>query len=231
MVGAASASPPRPAAHLAWPCRKLAYNRGLAASINNGLAKMNEAKADISRMKVGRVAVGSASWGPAVHCHNIEPTAEPLHPASSRMHSSFLVRLPIQSRSSPIPPTPPTSPSPLQGDLAVKNQELAVATHEAEKLLREISDSTAVAEKEKQKVAVIVEAVSKKVRRARGGGGRAAAGRSILFRSLAFAALECRRPACSQDHSGTVPCLHCTYCAHQFPFKGRAPCRPRRSPR
>ena len=45
----------------------------------------------------------------------------------------------------------------------MKNQELAAATREAEKLLREISDSTALAEKEKFKVAVIVEAVSKKV--------------------------------------------------------------------
>ena len=34
---------------------------------------------------------------------------------------------------------------------------------QAEKLLREISDSTALAEKEKNKVAVIVEAVTKKV--------------------------------------------------------------------
>ncbi len=60
------------------------------------------------------------------------------------------------------------SPRPLQAELAVKNQELAAATREAEKLLREISESTAVAEKEKHKVAVIVEAVSKKV----GGGWR-----------------------------------------------------------
>lgn len=45
----------------------------------------------------------------------------------------------------------------------MKNQELAAATKEAEKLLRDISESTAVAEKEKHKVAVIVEAVSKKV--------------------------------------------------------------------
>lgn len=55
----------------------------------------------------------------------------------------------------------------LQAELAVKNQELAAATREAEKLLREISESTATAEKEKHKVAVIVEAVSKQV-----GGGR-----------------------------------------------------------
>ena len=46
----------------------------------------------------------------------------------------------------------------------MKNQELAAATKEAEKLLREISESTAVAEKEKHKVAVIVEAVSKQAR-------------------------------------------------------------------
>lgn len=59
---------------------------------------------------------------------------------------------------------PPVPPSPrLQGELALKNQELAVATREAEKLLGEISESTAMAEKEKHKVAVIVEAVSKKV--------------------------------------------------------------------
>ena len=51
----------------------------------------------------------------------------------------------------------------LQAELAIKNQELAAATREAEKLLREISESTTVAEKEKHKVAVIVEAVSKKV--------------------------------------------------------------------
>eukprot|EP00887_Chlorella_sp_A99_P001633 scaffold8.g1633.t1 len=48
----------------------------------------------------------------------------------------------------------------MKAELAVKNQELAEAAHEAEKLLKEISASTAVAEKEKAKVAVIVEAVS-----------------------------------------------------------------------
>lgn len=42
-------------------CRKLAYNRELAASINSGLGKMNEAKADISRMKVGRRRGGRAA--------------------------------------------------------------------------------------------------------------------------------------------------------------------------
>jgi hypothetical protein len=44
----------------------------------------------------------------------------------------------------------------------VKNVELASAGQEAEKLLREISENTALAEKEKAKVAVIVEQVSKR---------------------------------------------------------------------
>lgn len=43
-----------------------------------------------------------------------------------------------------------------------KLQELAVASREAEALLRSISESTAVAEKEKAKVAVIVGEVSSK---------------------------------------------------------------------
>ena len=49
-------------------------------------------------------------------------------------------------------------------ELAAKNVELAAATREAEGLLASISESTAVAEKEKAKVAVIVDAVSKKAR-------------------------------------------------------------------
>ena len=50
----------------------------------------------------------------------------------------------------------------MQGELAIKNKELAEAAKEAEKLLKEISSNTTLAEKEKQKVAVIVEAVTKK---------------------------------------------------------------------
>ena len=50
----------------------------------------------------------------------------------------------------------------MQVELGVKEQELAVANKEAEVLLEEIGTSTAVAEKEKQKVAVIVEGVTKK---------------------------------------------------------------------
>ena len=48
----------------------------------------------------------------------------------------------------------------LQGELAVKNVELATATRDAEKLLKDISENTAIAETEKRKVAVIVDQVS-----------------------------------------------------------------------
>jgi dynein heavy chain len=48
----------------------------------------------------------------------------------------------------------------LQGELAIKNSELATASRDAEKLLHEISKSTAIAEVEKGKVATIVEQVS-----------------------------------------------------------------------
>lgn len=48
-----------------------------------------------------------------------------------------------------------------QAELAVKNVELAAAAQEAEKLLKEITESTTIAEKEKAKVAVIVDQVSK----------------------------------------------------------------------
>ena len=47
-----------------------------------------------------------------------------------------------------------------QGELALKNVELAAASQEAEKLLREISESTTIAEKEKAKVAVILDQVT-----------------------------------------------------------------------
>ena len=44
----------------------------------------------------------------------------------------------------------------------MKNVELAAASERAEALLKDISASTAVAEKEKARVAVIVDAVTKK---------------------------------------------------------------------
>ena len=49
----------------------------------------------------------------------------------------------------------------LQGELAIKNADLAVAARSVEEMLKEISQSTAAAEKEKSKVAVIVDDVSK----------------------------------------------------------------------
>ena len=48
----------------------------------------------------------------------------------------------------------------MQGELANKNAELATASQDAEKLLHNISESTAIAEVEKGKVATILEQVS-----------------------------------------------------------------------
>ena len=48
----------------------------------------------------------------------------------------------------------------MQADLVVKNVELAMASKEAEKLLKDISENTAMAEVEKGKVAIIVHQVS-----------------------------------------------------------------------
>ena len=48
----------------------------------------------------------------------------------------------------------------MQGELAIKNVELATASQEAEKLLKDISANTAIAEVEKGKVAVTVDQVS-----------------------------------------------------------------------
>lgn len=59
----------------------------------------------------------------------------------------------------------------MKAELAVKNQDLAQAAKESEELLKQISASTAIAEKEKQKVAVIVDAVSGWMERRVGGWG------------------------------------------------------------
>ena len=59
------------------------------------------------------------------------------------------------------------------------------ANREAEKLLKEISESTAVAEKEKHKVALIVEEVSK----------TAKVGLYIGFSAGALPVLACNNPA------------------------------------
>lgn len=50
----------------------------------------------------------------------------------------------------------------LQGELAEKDKELVAASAEIEKLLQKIGENTAVAEKEKAKVAVIVNQVTHK---------------------------------------------------------------------
>ena len=42
--------------------RKLAYNRELSTSINSGLQKMNEAKGDVNRMKVGLGSLTRGGW-------------------------------------------------------------------------------------------------------------------------------------------------------------------------
>lgn len=48
----------------------------------------------------------------------------------------------------------------MQGELATKNIELAAAAMEAEKLLKDISENTTIAEVEKGKLAVMVDQVS-----------------------------------------------------------------------
>lgn len=50
----------------------------------------------------------------------------------------------------------------MQGELADKDKELAASSVEIEKLLQRIGENTAVAEKEKAKVAVIVSQVTVK---------------------------------------------------------------------
>lgn len=50
----------------------------------------------------------------------------------------------------------------LQAELAEKNKELAAASEEISQLLSKITDNTAIAEKEKAKVAVIVGQVTQK---------------------------------------------------------------------
>ena len=92
----------------------------------------------------------------------------------------------------------------------MKNQELAAATREAEKLLREISDSTALAEKEKHKVAVIVEAVSKQVGgraggRAGGWAGRRGGGRAgVLGERQRSSMYQQRRQVCGGSNCGAA---------------------------
>jgi hypothetical protein len=145
--------------------RKWAYTRELAASIQAGLQKMVEAKEDVNKMKA-ELAVKNQARGerrpsparspsacPRVHAGR-SPHVVPPRAAVWMQTQQTLVALnqprgsPSQHRRRRPPPKPP--------------QELAVASREAEALLRSISESTAIAEKEKAKVAVIVGDVSAK---------------------------------------------------------------------
>ena len=130
--------------------RKLAHVRGLAASIAAGLAKMKGAKVDVGRMQASAAKLQKLSW-PYVW----------LQPARDRgTVGSSIITVIKRSRSAAYPPE--LMPKRTQVELGVKNVELAAASEQAEALLKDISASTAVAEKEKARVAVIVEAVTKK---------------------------------------------------------------------
>lgn len=80
----------------------------------------------------------------------------------------------------------------MKANLAVKNQELAKASKEAEALLKSISESTAIAEKEKNKVAVIVDGVTAKA--AEIAGVKADAEKDLAAAQPALDAVWC--PAC-----------------------------------
>ena len=82
----------------------------------------------------------------------------------------------------------------MKQNLAIKNQELAKATKEAEALLKSISESTAIAEQEKAKVAVIVEGVSSKA--AEIAGVKADAEKDLAAAQPALDAVRCRSTAC-----------------------------------
>jgi hypothetical protein len=132
-------------------CRKLAYNRELAASINSGLQKMNDAKTDIGLMKVavgwvGWVGIAAALRWAALHC-----TAPLAGPDSMAAISPCIAKCAWQSHAPlraaclpapvwphlpppalarhvlPCPPCLPYLPCP-QIELAVKNQQLACLT-------------------------------------------------------------------------------------------------------
>ena len=139
--------------------RKLGATRELASSINSGLAKMNEAKVDVNRMKArARMACAcmccSCAGTSPDRCRM--PASVLIEPqnniASSLMHECWQM-CSLRCHNSHC--------ACLQGELAIKNADLAVAARSVEEMLKEISQSTAAAEKEKSKVAVIVDDVSK----------------------------------------------------------------------
>ena len=213
--------------------QKLAHTRGLASSISSGLAKMNDAKVDVSKMKVSshnqhhvltvdsEVLIASSTFsGPTsvmlrwtckmeagIHFawrmpawrHGGDQCLKMPSAASGQCFIQLLspciapdildkvahlssVHGPDLENQSQLAETALGLGSPvaschvhlwlsrkwlnswwlLQGELAIKNVELAAAAAEAEKLLAQISESTTIAEKEKAKVAVIVDAVTAK---------------------------------------------------------------------
>ena len=126
---------------------KLAGTRALADAVARGLAKMDQAKKDVERMRV-RAGVGIGwqwrwgDWGWMVWMANW---------GSVRGGGSGAVS------TRPLVPNQPH----LQAELAVKNVSLATASAEAEALLKEIAEGTAEAEREKARVADIVDAVTR----------------------------------------------------------------------
>jgi dynein heavy chain len=100
----------------------------------------------------------------------------------------------------------------MKAQLAVKNQELGVASKAAEQLLKDISASTAVAEKEKAKVVVIVDAVgggagrTHRLALALAGAAGAGAGGPLEMRSL-------EGGSCGGGAVGSVRWLHCWWLA------------------
>ena len=126
---------------------KLAGTRALADAVARGLAKMDQAKKDVERMRV-RAGVGIGwqwrwgDWGWMVWMANWGSVCGGGSGAVSTR------------------PLVPNQPH-LQAELAVKNVSLATASAEAEALLKEIAEGTAEAEREKARVADIVDAVTR----------------------------------------------------------------------
>ena len=99
----------------------------------------------------------------------------------------------------------------MKQNLAVKNQELAKASKEAEQLLKSISESTAIAEKEKAKVAVIVDSVSTKA--AEIAGVKADAERDLAAAQPALDAVRASTESCTDLCRSERGCAHAVRCA------------------
>ena len=91
----------------------------------------------------------------------------------------------------------------VQVELGKKNISLAAASAEAEKLLKEISTNTAVAEKEKAKVAVIVDTVTKTAEVITLNSIRIGNVRQVSAKSLLCSKLICHVSICPYQHGGS----------------------------